>query len=330
MHLRKHGTKNIFENPIEYKKNSNLQYLFAHAVIENTEINSFDRILDVGCGDGRITAEIADMVPEGQVIGVDISIKMIESASKDHVRNNLGFMVMDAEKNIFRQQFDKIFSFCCLHWIKGEGQLRALIGIKNALTPNGKAVLLVPLKNKLDMLIDTIVSNEPWAQYFKEFISPRAYFTKEEYSALLESSGLEKQVFQEKVMSYEFPARRDMELFLGACLPHMKTLPSEMHDKFLSDIVTAFIERILKNERIIFSIPMLEVQAVKKTLSLENTNTTSPLESAPHESQSWSWKKKALAAGVGLASLYVVYSIFNRGKIASSTDIQELGTSLKI
>lgn len=261
---------NVFGNASAYKQNSNLQYLFAQSVIKKANlINSSDRILDIGCGDGRITAEMSDMVPEGQVLGVDISPKMIEAAAKDHTRNNLGFMIMDAEKNIFRRQFDKIFSLCCLHWIKGEGQLRALKGIKDALTPNGKAILLIPLNNALDMHIESTTSNIKWIDYFKDFINPRAYFTQTIYSELLERSGFEKQFFQENIMSYEFETKRDMELFLGACLPQIKKIPESKRDEFLSDIVTSFVGDPLKLKKITYSVPMLEVHAIKSSLSLE-------------------------------------------------------------
>ena len=133
--------KHAFANPDEYKEHSSLQYDFAHELIRDADIKETSRVLDIGCGDGKITANIASLASSGMVTGTDISLDMVSSATKEHVpspNTNLGFMVMDAEENIFKKQFDFVTSFCCLHWVKN--QLQALKGIKNALVENGQAM----------------------------------------------------------------------------------------------------------------------------------------------------------------------------------------------
>ena len=63
---------------------------------------SFDnrsRVLDIGCGDGLITNEIATIVHDDCVIGTDLSEQMIEFASKKYVnQDNLRFVQMNASK----------------------------------------------------------------------------------------------------------------------------------------------------------------------------------------------------------------------------------------
>ena len=64
--------KNYFINPHEYKNHSKLQYDFAHHMITSSDIKNTDNVLDIGCGDGKITADIADIVYSGTAIGTDI------------------------------------------------------------------------------------------------------------------------------------------------------------------------------------------------------------------------------------------------------------------
>ncbi|GEM_PF-624733 len=259
-----------FSNPGEYKNNSNLQYDFAHRLLKDAGIKPTDRILDIGCGDGRVTANMAGIANKGMVLGTDLSPEMIQSASREYKKSNLGFMVMDAQKNIFQNQFDVVTSFCCLHWVAE--QLHALTGIKNSLTENGKAILLVPLRHEeLYTAIESTVANPKWSKYFEGFTNPHNFFTQEKYAKLLNDSGLEKRSMQTEIMTYEFDTKRNMELFLKAWLPHMKHVPNDKHDEFLSDIGDAFLKIVrLKDNKVMMPLKMLRVLAIRPELQNRN------------------------------------------------------------
>jgi len=64
----------------EYSRRSSLQEAMAQEVLALLDLNGPERILDVGCGDGKITAEIAIRVPPASVVGVDPSRDMISFA----------------------------------------------------------------------------------------------------------------------------------------------------------------------------------------------------------------------------------------------------------
>jgi trans-aconitate 2-methyltransferase len=70
-----------------YRERSSLQQTVAAEVLQALEVTISNRVLDVGCEDGRITSEIARRVPEGYVVGVDASSNMIELASEKIARN---------------------------------------------------------------------------------------------------------------------------------------------------------------------------------------------------------------------------------------------------
>ena len=91
-----------------------------------------ERILDLGCGDGQLTAKIA--AAGAEVIGVDASAEMIESAKKRGVAAHLG----NAEALTFQSEFDAVFSNAALHWVRNQDAM--LAGVKRALKPGGRFV----------------------------------------------------------------------------------------------------------------------------------------------------------------------------------------------
>src|SRR6516165_9583810 len=96
-------------NASEYALISGLQKAMAEEVLALLDLEGSERILDIGCGEGKIAAEISTRVPRGAVVGVDSSQDMINFAS-DHfgpaLRPNLRFEVADARRLPFRDEFD--------------------------------------------------------------------------------------------------------------------------------------------------------------------------------------------------------------------------------
>jgi trans-aconitate 2-methyltransferase len=166
-------------NAAEYAKLSGLQAAMAEQVLSllRTRLRGDERVLDVGCGNGKVTREIAALVPRGSVVGVDASAKMVEFAkdagagATENVAGpaNLSFEVMDARRLTFRDEFDLVVSFNALHWIAEEEQELALRGIYTALKPDGVAQLrLVPrgARKSLENVIEETAKSTRWGKYF--------------------------------------------------------------------------------------------------------------------------------------------------------------------
>jgi trans-aconitate 2-methyltransferase len=121
-----------------YSRISSLQAAMAQEVLALLDLNGSERILDVGCGEGKITAEIASRVPRGLVVGVDPSHDMIGFAKKHFTLanptgaslGNLRFEVADARRLSFKDEFDLAVSFNALHWIPDQDA--ALRSIRSA------------------------------------------------------------------------------------------------------------------------------------------------------------------------------------------------------
>src|SRR5450755_3002469 len=91
-----------------YAQRSGLQEAMAEEVLALLDLEGSERVLDIGCGDGRITAEIAARLPRGTVVGVDSSHAMIAFAAShfdSELRPNVRFEVANARSLPFREEF---------------------------------------------------------------------------------------------------------------------------------------------------------------------------------------------------------------------------------
>src|SRR5262249_3378894 len=128
-------------NPQDYAHHSRSQEQWARELLTQIELRPNDTVLDIGCGDGRTTAAIAQAVPEGSVTGVDLSAEMITHGTTQHCRStttNLRFSQADAAALPFSGEFSVVFSNATLHWVPD--QRAAVQGIARALRSKGRVI----------------------------------------------------------------------------------------------------------------------------------------------------------------------------------------------
>jgi len=145
-----------------------------------------ERILDVGCGTGQLTAEITQFGAE--VVGIDSSPDMIATASKNFPR--VRFEVADVTALTFENEFDVVVSNAALHWVRD--QPSAIASIARALKPRGRLIFEMGGRGNLHHLLSavyhalrTLGVDDP------EQLSPWSFPSIGEYAPLLEAHGLE-------------------------------------------------------------------------------------------------------------------------------------------
>lgn len=132
-------SKNYSWDAKDYSKNSANQLQWAKELIPKLKLSGNEKLLDIGCGDGKITAELAQNLPNGSVIGIDNSEAMINLAKTSFAEKsypNLSFQRMDARELKFVEQFDRVFSNAALHWIIDHRPV--LNGVYKSLKMSGK------------------------------------------------------------------------------------------------------------------------------------------------------------------------------------------------
>lgn len=154
-------------------------------LIELLDPRPGERVLDLGCGTGQLTARIAESGVS--VVGIDNAPSMIEQARKNYP--SLTFEVADARDFHFPEPFDAIFSNAALHWIKEPSSVLACIA--RSLRLGGRLVAEMGGKGNVEFIVSALrqalngveassnAGREPW--YFP---------TIGEYSTLLEQHGL--------------------------------------------------------------------------------------------------------------------------------------------
>lgn len=69
-------------NARDYAENSSAQMEWAQELIAKLHLRGDESVLDLGCGDGKVSARLAEAVPQGSVLGIDLSFGMIGLASE--------------------------------------------------------------------------------------------------------------------------------------------------------------------------------------------------------------------------------------------------------
>jgi trans-aconitate 2-methyltransferase len=230
-------------NATEYSRISSLQAAMAEEVLALLDLKGTERVLDVGCGNGRTTAEIAARVPRGTVVGVDASKEMIAfAASHASVHPNLQFAVADARNLPYRDEFDVLVSFNALHWIPEQEQ--ALLSIRSAIKPNGRAQLrLVPndQRKSLENVLEETRLSTRWNLYFRNFRDPYLHLTAEDYRNLAERTGFKVSRMQIDDKAWDFESRSAFLAFAAVTFVEWtQHLPEADRPAFANDVLDRY------------------------------------------------------------------------------------------
>ena len=235
-------------NAQDYAKNSQNQFQWAQELIPKLKLKGTEALLDIGCGDGKITAELARCLPKGRVVGVDSSEKMIDLANKAFPQKdypNLCFQVIDARKLTFESEFDIVFSNAALHWIVD--QKAALAGVQRSLKPGGRLLFQMAGKgNAKDILslINELMTVEPWKNFFRNMTFPYGFYNSEEYTALMRQAGLVAERVELFPKDMKFNGAEGLAGWVRTTwLPFTDRIPVELRSKFVELIVNRYIER---------------------------------------------------------------------------------------
>jgi trans-aconitate 2-methyltransferase len=106
-------------------------------VLDRLELRGDERVLDAGCGTGRVTAALVERLPRGQVLAVDGSPAMVEQA-RERLGDDAEVFVADLLELEVDPPVDAILSTATFHWIADHDRLFSRL--RDALVPGGRLV----------------------------------------------------------------------------------------------------------------------------------------------------------------------------------------------
>jgi len=234
-------------NPEDYAKQSGAQLRWAQELISRLALGGSETILDVGCGDGKITAAFASASPNGYVLGVDSSAEFIAYASEHYPPArfpSLHFQQMDARSLNCGRQFDLIFSNAALHWV--DNQMAFLQGASAHLRPGGRLVTSCGGAGNASGIIATLHElqvSPRWRRYFDGFAFPYYFHSPAEYAPWLAQAGLvaTRCELVEKDMVHDHP-----EGLAGwirtTWMPYTVRLPEELRESFIAELLSLYLQ----------------------------------------------------------------------------------------
>lgn len=218
-----------------------MQQWLAQRALESVQVDGVTSLLDVGCGDGRVTQSLAARIPGARCVGIDPSPGMIAVAPAS---GDLTFDVGAVETMTFVDEFDLVVSFNALHWVRE--QHRALVAVASALHDGGRAVLVLVCdgpRRSLEDVAMTVAGTPRWRGAFQGFSAPFVHPEAEQWQRDAESAGLRVDDVQVDDLSWDFGSR---EAFVAWCTVGFgawtDTLPGPDRAAFVEQVVDAYAE----------------------------------------------------------------------------------------
>jgi trans-aconitate 2-methyltransferase len=193
------------------------------------------RVVDLGCGTGRLTQLLHRRLGAQDTLGIDSSAAML-AESRAFAGDGLRFEQGEIARFEPREPYDLVFSNAALHWVPGHAAL--FRRLTDALGEGGQLAIHVPANfDHPSHVVAAEVAREP---PFREALGASLPATKpvldpEEYARLLDQLGYREQHVRLQVYGHRLPCRDDVvEWVKGTLLtPYKRQLPADLYARFL-------------------------------------------------------------------------------------------------
>jgi trans-aconitate methyltransferase len=240
-------------NAAAYAGNSAVQQSWARELIARLHLRGDEHVLDVGCGDGKVTAEIARAVPRGRVLGVDASTEMIAFAQKTFPPakiQNLKFQVCDARKispaaASLAGGFDLVFSNAALHWVDDHEAI--LQGVASVLKAGGRLVVSCGGKGNAH---DVFLALRPemrlqrWREFFRKMPAPYFFHSPGDYEKWLPRFGFKIHALKLAPKDATYDGADGLATWLRTTwLPYVQRVPENMREDFIAAVTRRYLAK---------------------------------------------------------------------------------------
>ena len=220
-----------------YHRVSEPQFAWGVETLARLDLTGDETVLDVGCGTGRVTGLLADRLPRGRVIAVDAAPSMADAA-----RAALGQRATVLRADVLELELDEpvdiVFSTATFHWILDHERLFGRVA--TLLRPDGRLVAQCGGEGNVERFLaaaDRLMAREPYRPHFAGWERTWRFASAEGTQALLRAAGFSQArcwLSPAPVVPPDPPAY----LSSVCCSVHLERLPPELHDRFVTEVLT--------------------------------------------------------------------------------------------
>jgi len=213
-----------------------------HAIVARLQIDPAEQLIDLGCGSGENTIELARRAPRGHALGVDSSPAMIAqaNAAKDalpaELSARLEFRLGDIGDAQLPDRFSLVFSNAAMHWVRDHR--RALAACHRLLRPGGKLVVQMPAnyEETAQVTLTRLAGESPWRELMGAVEVPSHTVASPDYYArLLDELGFGAIDCYYQVFAHPMNGPGDVVEWSRATVlrPFLDALPEDRRDEFV-------------------------------------------------------------------------------------------------
>jgi len=254
----------------DYERHSQGQFKWALDLIAKLGLAGTESVIDLGSGDGKVTARLAESVPHGRVLGIDSASSMIDLARQKYppgIYPNLHFRCMDFRDLDYREEFDAAFSNAALHWVKDQHSV--LIRVGRALRPGGRILFQMGgagNARRILSIIDELIRRDPWKTWFGDFDFPYGFYHPLDYETYSIEAGLK--ILRSELIPKDM-VHNGLKGLAGwirtTWLPYLDRLPEANREAFVLALCDEYLRRHPPDDagQVHVSMMRLEVEAVR-------------------------------------------------------------------
>jgi trans-aconitate 2-methyltransferase len=220
------------------------QTSWGHVVLDSLVLDGGERVIDAGCGSGRLTAALLDRLPRGRVLALDRSRNMLEVA-RANLRPGYGGRVHFVQAALpavpVAGWADVVFSTATFHWVRDHDAL--FRHLHDALRPGGRLHAQCgggPNLAHAHALAEAVMAQPPFAPHFAGWPGVWEFASAEATASRLSAAGFTDVVTTLVEAPTTLATEADYRAFVTTVIyhPHLAQLPDDLRGPFI-DAVTA-------------------------------------------------------------------------------------------
>lgn len=229
-------------NPDQYNRFKTERFAPFYDLLQLMEVKEGLKVIDLGCGTGELTHQLAQVLPKAKLLGIDSSAEMLAKAAA-FANQQLKFEQRTIEDQLKSpEKWDLVFSNAALQWVDGHEQL--FPRIVATLRPGGQLLVQMPsqTENLLNRLLNALIAEEPFVSALNGWSRPSPVLSTEAYAQLLfEQGGTDIHIF-EKIYPVIVTDPEELYNWIAgtALIPYVERLEAQPR----AQLITEFKKRI--------------------------------------------------------------------------------------